>query len=169
MQVGRGPSEVLLLCLQSAGHLVPWRSLNTGRKVNLKLHYAPCFPVLGFQRMECKIYKDKAIPVTGREGPEGCETSRLPHFLDNRRTHGGEVVSLTHRPPFTPRKIPGTHFRYRLSRPQGHSAAGKIRSIEKSNDIGNRTGDLPACIVPQPTTLPRARGVSSLVGIMHFF
>jgi hypothetical protein len=25
--------------------------------------------------------KNKAIPVTGREGPLGCETSRLPHFL----------------------------------------------------------------------------------------
>jgi hypothetical protein len=24
-------------------------------------------------------------------------------------------------------KIPGTHFCYRLSRPQGHSAAGRIR------------------------------------------
>jgi hypothetical protein len=35
--------------------------------------------------------------------------------------------------------------------------AGKIRSIEKSNDlIGNGTDDLPVCsIVPQPTTLPR--------------
>jgi hypothetical protein len=39
--------------------------------------------------------KGKAIPVTGREGPEGCETSRLPHILDNRLTGGGEVVSLT--------------------------------------------------------------------------
>jgi hypothetical protein len=44
-----------------------------------------------------------------------------------------------------------------LSRPQGHSAAGWIRSTEKSNDlIGNRTRDLPACsIVPQPTTVLR--------------
>jgi hypothetical protein len=25
--------------------------------------------------------KGKAIPVTGREGPQGCESSRLPHFL----------------------------------------------------------------------------------------
>jgi hypothetical protein len=42
--------------------------------------------------------------------------------------------------------------------PQGHSAAGRMRSIEKSSDlIGNRTRDLLACsIVPQPTTLPRA-------------
>jgi hypothetical protein len=27
-----------------------------------------------------------------------CETSRLPHCLDNRLTDGGEVVSLTRRP-----------------------------------------------------------------------
>jgi hypothetical protein len=60
--------------------------------------------------------------------------------------------------PLPPRKIPGTHICQRLSRPQGHNAAGRIRSIEKSNDpIGNKTRDLPACsIVPQPTTLPRA-------------
>jgi hypothetical protein len=36
-----------------------------------------------------------AIPITGRGGPQGCETSRLPHFLDNRLRDGGEVVSLT--------------------------------------------------------------------------
>jgi hypothetical protein len=61
--------------------------------------------------------RGKAIPVTGREGPQGCETSRLSHFLDNRLTDGDEVVSLTRRPPFTPRKIPGTHFWQRLSGP----------------------------------------------------
>jgi hypothetical protein len=50
-------------------------------------------------------------------------------------------------PPFTPRKIAGTHF----FRPQGHSATGRIWSIEKSSDfIGNRTGDLPA-----GSTMPR--------------
>jgi hypothetical protein len=27
--------------------------------------------------------KIKAVPVTGCEGPQGCETSRLPQFLDN--------------------------------------------------------------------------------------
>jgi hypothetical protein len=77
-------------------------------------------------------------------------------FLDNRLTDGGGVVSLTRQPPFTTRKIPGTHVGYRLSRPQGRNAAGRFRSIEKYSDlIGNRTCDLPACsIVPQPTTLP---------------
>jgi hypothetical protein len=36
--------------------------------------------------------KRKAISVTGREGPYCCETSRLPHFLENWLTDGGEVV-----------------------------------------------------------------------------
>jgi hypothetical protein len=40
----------------------------------------------------------QAIPVTGRGGPQGCETSRLPHSLDNRLTDGGEVVSPTRLP-----------------------------------------------------------------------
>jgi hypothetical protein len=43
----------------------------------------------------------KVIPVTGREGPYGCETSRLQRFLDNRLIDGGEVVSLTRWLPFT--------------------------------------------------------------------
>jgi hypothetical protein len=106
------------------------------------------------------VKKSKSIPVTGRGGPWICETSRLPHFPDNRLTDGGEVVSLKSRPPFTPRKIPGTHFCYRLSRPQGHRADGRIKSIEKKiNHIGTQTRDFPACsIVPQPTTLPRVPG-----------
>jgi hypothetical protein len=61
------------------------------------------------------------------------EMSRLPHFLDNRLTDGGEVVSLTRQLPFTPRKIPGTHLEAELS--QGNSAAGRVRSIEKSSDL----------------------------------
>jgi hypothetical protein len=48
--------------------------------------------------------KGKAILVTGREGPLGCETSRIPHFLENRLTDGGEVVNPMRRPPFTPQE-----------------------------------------------------------------
>jgi hypothetical protein len=83
--------------------------------------------------------------------------SRLPHFLGNRLTDRGEVVSLALRPPFAPGKISGTHFCWRLSQPQGHTAAGKIRSIERSNDlVRNQTYNLPAhSTVPQPTTLPQ--------------
>jgi hypothetical protein len=82
-------------------------------------------------------------------------------FLDNRLIDGGEVVKLMRRPPFTHRKIPGTHFCYRLSRPQGQNATGRIRSIKKSNDlIGNRTREFPArSTVPQQTTLLRSPAV----------
>jgi hypothetical protein len=52
--------------------------------------------------------------------------SRLPHYLDNLITDGGKVATLTRRPPSAPRKISGTHFCWRLSRPQDHSAAGSI-------------------------------------------
>jgi hypothetical protein len=48
--------------------------------------------------------------------------------------------------PLPPRKIPGTHFCYRLSRPQGHSAAGRIDTVNwKIHFIGTRTRDIPAC------------------------
>jgi len=59
--------------------------------------------------------------------------------------------------------IPGTHFSYRLSQPQGHSATGRIMSMKNSKDtIGNRTGDLPACsAASQRTAPPRALGNSS--------
>jgi hypothetical protein len=53
--------------------------------------------------IKVKVKKVKAIPVIGCGSPEGCETSKLPHFLDNQLTNGGEAVSLTCRPPFTPR------------------------------------------------------------------
>jgi hypothetical protein len=41
------------------------------------------------------------VAVTNRGDSYGCETSRLPQFPENRITDGGEVVSLTRRPPFT--------------------------------------------------------------------
>jgi len=42
---------------------------------------------------------------------------------------GGKVVSPTRQLPLPPGNIPGTHFCYRLSRPQGHRAAGRITSM----------------------------------------
>jgi hypothetical protein len=57
----------------------------------------------------------------------GCQTSRLPYFPDNLLTDGGEIFNLMRQPPYTARKIPGTHFCQRLSGPQSHSAAGGIR------------------------------------------
>jgi hypothetical protein len=73
-------------------------------------------------------------------------------ILRQSALEGGKVVNPTHRPPLPPGNIPGTNFCYRLSRPQGHSATGRIMSMKKSSDtIGNRTSDLRVCsAVPQP-------------------
>jgi len=76
---------------------------------------------------------------------------------------GGKVVSLMDRPLLHPGNTPGTHFRYRLSRPQGHSAIGRIMSMKKSNDtIWNRTRALPICnTVPEPLSYHGPRNARS--------
>jgi hypothetical protein len=58
-------------------------------------------PVIGHASPKSRLGKSEAILVAGHEGPQGCEMLRLPHFLDNRLTDGGEV-SPTHRPPLPP-------------------------------------------------------------------
>ena len=56
----------------------------------------------------------------------------------------GKVVSLKHWPPLSPEDIRGTHFNRTLSLPQGHGAAGRIKSMKNWNDlIGNRIRALP--------------------------
>src|SRR5215469_14131233 len=49
------------------------------------------------------INKCKAIPLQAWSGPEGYRKLRFPDFMTTAQD-GGKVVSLTHRPPFTPRK-----------------------------------------------------------------
>ena len=47
--------------------------------------------------------KGKAVQLQAWSGPEGSRKLRLPHFMTTAQD-GGKVVSLTHRPLFTPRK-----------------------------------------------------------------
>jgi hypothetical protein len=65
---------------------------------------------------------------------------------------GGKVVIPTHRLPLPPGYILGTHFIYRLSRPQGHIAVRRIMLMRNSDDpIGIRFRDFLVCsAVPQP-------------------
>jgi hypothetical protein len=49
-----------------------------------------------------KKKKEKPILITGHG--EGCEMSRVPHFLDNLLKDGNDVVSHVCRPCFTPTK-----------------------------------------------------------------
>ena len=96
------------------------------------------------------------------------EALRVPGYWDSQISsqsahEGGKVISPTHRPPLSPENIPGTHFCYRLSQPQGHSAAGRMSMKNSIDTIGNRTRDLPTCsAVPQPTALPLAPAYNRL-------
>jgi len=67
----------------------------------------------------------KAVPLQARSGPEGSSKLRFPDFMTTAQDDG-KVVSLRHRPPLPLGNAPGTHFCYRLSRLQGHSAIGRI-------------------------------------------
>ena len=70
-------------------------------------------------------FKGKAVPLQAWSVPEGSRKSRFPDFVTTAQD-GGKFASLTHRPPLLPGNAPGTHFSQRLSRPQGHSAIGRI-------------------------------------------
>ena len=91
--------------------------------------------------------RGKAVPLHAWSGPEGSRKLRFPDFMITAQDDG-KVISLTHRPPLPPGNTPGTHFYLRLSRPQGHSATGRIMSLKNSNNtIGHRTRDLSVCSV----------------------
>ena len=69
--------------------------------------------------------KGKAVPLQAWSGPEGSRELRFPDFMTMAKD-GGKVVSPMHRSPLPPGNAPGTHICQGLSRPQGHSAIGKI-------------------------------------------
>ena len=89
--------------------------------------------------------KGKTVPLQALSGPDGSRKLRFPDFMTTAQ-EGGKVVSLTHRPHLPPGNPPGTHFCYRLSRPQGHIAIGMIMSMKNSNDtIWDQISDLLIC------------------------
>ena len=67
------------------------------------------------------LSEGKSVPLQDCSGPQGSRKLRFPDFMTMTQG-GGKVVSLTHRPHLPPGNSPGTHFCWRLSRPQGHSA-----------------------------------------------
>ena len=102
------------------------------------------------------IHKAKSNTITGLDRPWGFQEAEAPRFQDSQHMKEVSMSALCTSRLYSPGNIPGTHLCWRLSQPQGHSVAGRIMSMKKSNDpIGNRTRDLPACnAVPQPTASP---------------
>jgi len=86
--------------------------------------------------------------ITGLDRLLGLQEVEAPRVFRQSAHEVGKVVRPTPQPPFPPPPpgdIPGIHFCYRLSRPQGYSAAGRIKSMKNPNDpIWNGTSDLPA-------------------------
>ena len=103
--------------------------------------------------------KGKSVPLQAWSGPEGSRKLRFPDFMTTAQG-GGRVVSLTHWPHLPPVNPPGTHFCWRMSRPQSHSAIGRIMSMKISNDaIWVRTSDLLICsTAPKPLCHRGPRG-----------
>jgi hypothetical protein len=58
----------------------------------------------------------------------GLQEVESPRMSRESAHEGGKVVSLTHLPPLSPGGNHGNHFCLRLSRTQGHVAAGMINS-----------------------------------------
>ena len=85
-----------------------------------------------------------AVCLGGR--PRGLKEVEISRIFRQSAHEGGKVVCPTHRPTLPPGKIHGTHFCQRLSRPQGHSAVGRIEPMKNVKElIGSRTSGLPAC------------------------
>jgi hypothetical protein len=78
------------------------------------------------------VSKGKAIPLQAWRGPE----AEVPRFQDNRHMMVVRLSALRTGRFLPPRNIAGTHFCWRQSKPQGHSAAWRIMSM---NNFSNTT------------------------------
>ena len=74
--------------------------------------------------------KGKALPLQAWTGLEISSRLRLPRFQDNRHMEVVIWSALRTGRLYPPGNTPGAHFCCRLSRPQGHSAAGRIMSMK---------------------------------------
>ena len=84
-----------------------------------------CLHVTWPERETDQPLASHAVPLQAWTGPEGSRRLKLPAFPVNRHTRLAATSTGRLHPPGN---IPGTHFCWRLSRPQGHSAAGRIMS-----------------------------------------
>jgi len=79
-----------------------------------------------FQLTSMSVLSDVNSPITGPKGPTGLQEVKVSKISRQLALEGCTVVSHTHQLPLPPVNAPGTHFCWRLNRPQGHSAIGRI-------------------------------------------
>jgi hypothetical protein len=87
----------------------------------------------------------------------GSQEVDSPRFQDSRLMKVVRVSALRTGCLYPLGNIPGTHFCWRLSRSEGHSAARRTMSMKSYKDtLGNGTREHSACrAVPQTTVPPR--------------
>ena len=92
-------------------------------KKNLDTHATVLFTRVfcGNKRVKVKVSQSRYRSGQAQRVPE----VKFPRFRNNG-TGQWQVVSLTHRLPLSPGNTPGTHFCWRLSRPQDQGVIGRI-------------------------------------------
>ena len=146
--------EAICLCFCLVRRLLIWPRFRTPKWRMIIKNESEwiCRELVRVCRKKFEHSKKYSNSLTGLYMPWGFHEVEAPRFRDSRHVKVVRLALSTCR-LYPPGNIPGTHFCYRLSRPQGHSAAGNIMSMKYS---GNRTRNLPACsTVPQPTAPPR--------------
>jgi hypothetical protein len=92
----------------------------------------------------CKNHKSN--PIRGLDRPWVFQEVEAPRFQENRHMKLVRLSALGTGRLYPQGNMPGTHFSYRLSQPQGQSATGRMMSMNNSCEtFGNRTRDLPTC------------------------
>jgi len=64
---------------------------------------------IGNRMEETSKGKGKTVPLQAWSGPEGSRKLRFPDYVTTAQD-GGNVASLTHRPPLPPGNTPDSHF-----------------------------------------------------------
>ena len=73
----------------------------------------------------------KSYPYTDLDWPLGLQKIEAPRISTQLAREGSKVLIPTHRPSLPPGVISGTHICHSLSTLQGHSVAGRLKSMKK--------------------------------------